>query len=57
MRPQAEETGWIFIFLNGTPPVSYSLSLIHSYARVTPKKLFEDMDRLIEATVDLKLVL
>ena len=27
------------------------------YARVTPKKLFEDMDRLIEATGDLKLVL
>lgn len=27
------------------------------YARVTPKKLFEDMDRLIEATRDLKLVL
>lgn len=27
------------------------------YARVTPKKLFEDMDRYIEATKDLKLVL
>ena len=27
------------------------------YARVTPKKLFEDMDRLIEATKDFKLVL
>ncbi len=27
------------------------------YARVTPKKLFEDMDKLIEATSDLKLVL
>ncbi|NDV93420.1 site-specific integrase [Dysgonomonas sp. 521] len=27
------------------------------YARVTPKKLFEDMDKLIEATKDLKLVL
>lgn len=27
------------------------------YARVTPKKLFEDMDKLIEATSDLKLIL
>jgi site-specific recombinase XerD len=27
------------------------------YARVTPKKLFEDMDKFIEATGDLKLVL
>ena len=27
------------------------------YARVTPKKLFEDMDKYIEATKDLKLVL
>jgi len=27
------------------------------YARVTPKKLFEDMDKFIEATSDLKLVL
>ena len=27
------------------------------YARVTPKKLFEDMDKFIEATQDLKLVL
>jgi site-specific recombinase XerD len=27
------------------------------YARVTPKKLFEDMDKYIEATQDLKLVL
>lgn len=27
------------------------------YARVTPKKLFEDMDRFIEATCDLKLIL
>lgn len=27
------------------------------YARVTPKKLFEDMDKYIEATRDLKLVL
>ncbi len=27
------------------------------YARVTPKKLFEDMDKYIEATLDLKLVL
>lgn len=29
----------------------------HVYARVTPKKLFEDMDKYIEATKDLKLVL
>lgn len=27
------------------------------YARVTPKKLFENMDRYIEATKDLKLIL
>ena len=27
------------------------------YARVTPKKLFEDMDKYIEATKDLKLIL
>lgn len=27
------------------------------FARVTPKKLFEDMDKYIEATKDLKLVL
>ena len=27
------------------------------YARVTPKKLFEDMDRFVEATRNLKLIL
>lgn len=27
------------------------------YARVTPKKLFEDMDRFVDATQDLQLVL
>jgi len=27
------------------------------YARATPKRLFEDMDRFIEATRDLELVL
>lgn len=27
------------------------------YARVIPKKLFEDMDKYIEATKDLKLIL
>lgn len=27
------------------------------YARVTPKRLFEDMDKFIEATKDLELVL
>jgi len=27
------------------------------YARVTPKKLFEDMDKFIEATQDLKLII
>ncbi len=27
------------------------------YAKVTPRKLFEDMDRFIEATADLELVL
>ena len=31
--------------------------LTQVYARVTPKKLFEDMDRYIEATKDLKLIL
>ena len=48
----------------GVPIETISSMLGHSniqttqvYARVTPKKLFEDMDRLIEATGDLKLVL
>ena len=27
------------------------------YARVTPKKLFEDMDRFVDATKDLQLIL
>lgn len=48
----------------GVPIETISKMLGHSniqttqvYARVTPKKLFEDMDRLIEATRDFKLVL
>jgi len=48
----------------GVPIETISRMLGHSniqttqiYARVTPKKLFEDMDKLIEATQDLKLVL
>ena len=48
----------------GVPIETISSMLGHSniqttqvYARVTPKKLFEDMDKLIEATGDLKLVL
>ena len=48
----------------GVPIETISRMLGHSniqttqvYARVTPKKLFEDMDKLIEATRDLKLVL
>lgn len=48
----------------GVPIETVSKMLGHSdikttqiYARVTPKKLFEDMDRYIEATQDLKLVL
>lgn len=48
----------------GVPIETISSMLGHSniqttqvYARVTPKKLFEDMDRLIKATGDLKLVL
>lgn len=48
----------------GVPIETISRMLGHSnisttqiYARVTPKKLFEDMDKLIEATHDLKLVL
>ncbi len=48
----------------GVPIETISRMLGHSniqttqiYARVTPKKLFEDMDKLIEATGDLKLVL
>ena len=49
---------------NGVPIETVSKMLGHSdirttqvYARVTPKKLFEDMDRYIEATKDLKLIL
>ena len=48
----------------GVPIETISKMLGHSniqttqvYARVTPKKLFEDMDKLIEATKDFKLVL
>ena len=48
----------------GVPIETISRMLGHSdiqttqvYARVTPKKLFEDMDKYIEATKDLKLVL
>ncbi len=48
----------------GVPIETVSKMLGHSdirttqiYARVTPKKLFEDMDKYIEATHDLKLVL
>ena len=48
----------------GVPIETISRMLGHSniqttqiYARVTPKKLFEDMDKLIEATQDLVLVL
>ena len=48
----------------GVPVETISRMLGHSdiqttqvYARVTPKKLFEDMDKYIEATKDLKLVL
>ncbi len=48
----------------GVPIETISRMLGHSniqttqiYARVTPKKLFEDMDKLIEATTDLKLAL
>ena len=48
----------------GVPIETISNMLGHSkikttqiYARVTPKRLFEDMDRFIEATRDLKLIL
>ncbi len=48
----------------GVPIETISRMLGHSniqttqiYARVTPKKLFDDMDKLIEATRDLKLIL
>ena len=48
----------------GVPIETISRMLGHSniqttqiYARVTPKKLFEDMDKLTEATRDLKLIL
>ena len=48
----------------GVPIETISKMLGHSnirttqiYARVTPKRLFEDMDRFIEATCDLKLIL
>ena len=49
---------------DGVPIETISKMLGHSnmqttqvYARVTPKKLFEDMDKFIEATKDLKLIL
>lgn len=49
---------------NGVPIETVSKMLGHSdisttqiYARVTPKKLFDDMDRYIEATKDIKLIL
>lgn len=49
---------------NGVPIETVSRMLGHVdigttqvYARVTPKKLFEDMDKYIEATKDLKLIL
>lgn len=49
---------------NGVPIETVSRMLGHAdigttqvYARVTPKKLFEDMDKYIEATKDLKLIL
>ena len=49
---------------DGVPIETISRMLGHSnmqttqvYARVTPKKLFEDMDKFIEATKDLKLIL
>jgi site-specific recombinase XerD len=48
----------------GVPIETISRMLGHSniqttqiYARVTPKKLFDDMDKFIETTRDLKLVL
>ena len=48
----------------GVPIETISRMLGHSditttqvYARVIPKKLFEDMDKYIEATKDLKLIL
>lgn len=48
----------------GVPIETVSKMLGHSdikttqiYARVTPKKLFEDMDKYIETTQDLKLIL
>lgn len=49
---------------NGVPIETVSKMLGHAdirttqiYARVTPKKLFEDMDKYIKATQDLKLIL
>ena len=48
----------------GVPIETISRMLGHSniqttqiYARVTPAKLFEDMDKFIEATADLRLVI
>ena len=62
---QSRHTAATTIFLsNGVPIETVSKMLGHSnikttqiYARVTPKRLFEDMDRFIEATRDLKLIL
>lgn len=33
------------------------ISTTQIYARVTPKKLFDDMDRYIKSTKDMKLIL
>lgn len=54
----------LILLKEGVPMETISLMLGHDdlrttqiYAHVTPKKLFEDMDKFIEATKDLKLVL
>ena len=63
VRPQPKRKSLVTLEA-GVPIETISSMLGHSniqttqvYARVTPKKLFEDMDRLIEATGDFKLVL
>ena len=60
----ADHTASLVTLEEGVPIETISKMLGHSniqttqiYARVTPKKLFEDMDKFIEANKDFKFVL